>query len=147
VSDIAQGDILIGGRGVWNATPWDYSSLRFLSFQSDGSGELIFGYGQAIYAVIKCRWKLASPGQLHLTYLESPPRLRFKGYHPREEFETRELELKLIAGEVAGADNICGLPYKYLWTLQLNEPPWPLDLEFPYEIPRVFFGHRQDIKK
>ena len=42
--------VLAGGRGVWSATPWNYSSLRSLWLTDGGSGELIYGYGQTIYA-------------------------------------------------------------------------------------------------
>ena len=67
-------EVIRGGRGVWSATPWNYSSARFMMLQADGTGRLIYGYGQTIYAIILCRWEAPSPGLLQLTYLESPPR-------------------------------------------------------------------------
>src|SRR5262245_19747686 len=91
--------ILAGGRGVWCATPWDYSSLRSLWLREDGSGDLIYGYGQTIYAFIKCRWEVVSPGRLRLTYLESPPYQLFRGYTPLDDHRVRELGFQLTAGE------------------------------------------------
>jgi hypothetical protein len=137
--------ILAVGRGVWSATPWNYSSLRSLRLSEGGSGDLIYGYGQTIYAYIKCRWEVVSPGQLRLTYLESPPLLRFRGYTPQDDNRVRELGFKLTAGEVTGVESIVGRPYRFRWTLELSETPWPLDLQLPYEVPRVFFGHEEQV--
>jgi hypothetical protein len=139
--------VLAGGRGVWSATPWNYSSLRSLWLSEGGSGELIYGYGQTIYARLHCRWEVVSPGRLRLTYLESPPYQRFRGYTPRDETRVRELNFVLTAGEVSGVESIVGQPYRFRWTLELAEPPWPPDLQLPYEVPRVFFGHREEVSK
>src|SRR5690349_88808 len=98
--------ILTADRGVWSATPWNYSSLRFLTFKSDGSGELMYGYGQSFYAVIQCRWEIVKPDCLLLTYLPSPPIQRFPGFTPSAENGSKELECKLLAGMVTGTESI-----------------------------------------
>ncbi len=144
MSDVAsQAAVLAGGRGVWSATPWDSSSLRSLWLSEDGSGELIYGYGQTIYARIRCRWEVVSPGRLRLTYLESPPYQQFRGYTPPDDNHVRELGFVLTAGEVAGVESVVAQPYRFRWTLELSEPPWPSALKLPYEVPRVFYGHRE----
>jgi hypothetical protein len=139
--------VLAGGRGVWSATPWNYSSLRSLWLTEDGSGELIYGYGQTSYARVNCRWEIVSPGQLRLTYLESPPYQRFRGFTPRDDTRERELGYVLTAGEVAGVEFIVGLPYRFRWTLELSEPPWPPVLPLPHEVPRVFYGYREQVSE
>ncbi len=48
-------DVAVLSGSNWRATPSDYSSMRFLNFSEDGSGTLTYGYGQTIYAIIKCR--------------------------------------------------------------------------------------------
>lgn len=126
--------------GMWRATPGNYSSTRFLWLHADGTGDLVYGYGQTIYAFIKCRWEVASAGRLRLTYLASPPYQRFAGYTPPDNSGVRELGYSLTAGRVAGVEDIVPNPYEFDRTLELSEPPWPAELTLPYEVPRVFYG-------
>jgi hypothetical protein len=134
-------EVIRGGRGVWAATPWNYSSARFMMLQADGTGRLIYGFGQTTYAHILCRWEVPSAGLLRLAYLESPADgLRFKGFSPAGD-AIRELRYTLTAGRVSGEDDIVGRTYTYLWTLELSEPPWPAGLQLPHELPRKFFGY------
>jgi hypothetical protein len=134
-------EVIRGGRGVWAATPWNYSSARFMMLQADGTGRLIYGYGQTIYAHILCRWEVPSTGTLRLTYLESPSDgLRFLGFSPEGE-AVSELRYTLTPGQVSGEDDIVGHRYTYLWAMELSEPPWPPGLQLPHELPRKFFGH------
>ena len=87
-------------------------------------------------------------GLLRLTYLESPPnKLRFTGFTPADHNRVKELRYTLTEGAVAGADDIVGLPFTFLWMLELSEPPWPSGLQLPHEVPRLFFGHRQEVSK
>jgi hypothetical protein len=121
--------------------------MRFLALSEDGTGDLIYGYGQTIYARINCRWEVVSSGRLRLTYLESPPYQVFRGYTPPSDRGVRELGLVLTAGEVSGVESIIAQPYRFGWTLELSEPPWPPELKLPHEVPRVFFGHREQVSR
>jgi hypothetical protein len=125
----------------WKATPSAYSSLRVLRFHEDGSGTLTYGYGQTIYAIIKCRWAVARPGILHLSYSESPPYQRFQGFLPDDNNREKELDFTLTEGDVEGIESVIARPFKYRWTLELSASPYPEGLRFPYSIPRVFYGH------
>jgi hypothetical protein len=131
---------VLSSAGTWRATPGNYSSLRSLWLHADGSGELVYGYGQTIYAYIKCRWEVASAGRLRLTYLESPPYQRFRGHSPPAGGSVRELGYTLTVGRVVGVEDIVPNPYEFDHTLELSEPPWPDGLSLPYEVPRVFHG-------
>ena len=131
---------VLATAGTWRATPGNYSSLRSLWLHADGSGDLIYGYGQTIYAYIKCRWEVVSHGRLRLTYLESPPYQRFRGYSPQDDACVRELDYTLSAGRVVGVEDTVPNPYEFDRTLELSEPPWPTGLNLPYEVPRVFYG-------
>jgi hypothetical protein len=79
--------------------------------------------------------------------LESPPYQLFKGFTPDADNQGKELDYKLIEGDVTGVESIVACPYKFLWTLELSEPPWPQGLRLPYTIPHVFYGHRQEVKR
>ncbi|OWK45716.1 hypothetical protein [Fimbriiglobus ruber] len=140
---MSDAEVIHGGRGVWAATPWSYSSTRFLILHANGSGRLVYAYGQTIYANILCRWEVPSAGVLRLDYLETPADgHRFKEFSPGAD-AVRELRYTLSPGMVSGEDDIVGLTYRFHWTLELSEQPWPPGLSLPYEVPRVFFGHRQ----
>jgi hypothetical protein len=80
----AKSDFTILTTSGWKATPWIYSSLRVLSFRPDQLGTLTYGYGQTIYAIIECRWRIPDVGLIELNYLESPPRQAFRGFIPNE---------------------------------------------------------------
>jgi hypothetical protein len=121
--------------------------MRDLWLSADGSGELFYGYGQTFYAVINCRWEVESPGRLRLSYLESPAKQAFRGYTPAEDKQYRVLDFTLTAGEVSGVESISGQPYRFRWTLELSEPPWPPELQLPYKVPRVFYGHSEPVSK
>ena len=137
--------ILISSRS-WVATPWDYSSLRGLRFNDDSTGEFIFGYGQTIYAIIKCRFEL-SKEILRLNYLESPASGRFQGYSPDESNQLKEINYKLSPEIVTGVESIVAREFKFNWTLTLEQSPFPEDLNFPYDIPLIYYGHEEEASK
>ncbi len=45
--------------GPWWATPGNYSSLRTLKLVSDGTGGVLYRYGQTAYAKIACQFTAA----------------------------------------------------------------------------------------
>jgi hypothetical protein len=134
---------LIAGAHSWRATPWNYSALAGLLLKSDGSGMLLFGHGQTIYAVILCAWEIPTPGILRLTYHDSPPHQFFKGFTPTEENRVKELTYTLTRGEVLGVEDVVARPYKFGWTLELSGSAWPDGLVFPRPVPTVFYGYQQ----
>jgi hypothetical protein len=124
----------------WRATPDNYSSLRFLSFDADGSGELTYGYGQTIFAIVPCAWDLPSAGRLRLTYAAPTHGRLVAGFVLGDGNRIKEVGYTLTTGRVAGVEDIVPNPYEFNWTLELSEPPWPAGLNLPYEVPRVFYG-------
>lgn len=138
----ADADVLTGSR-FWQATPDDYSSLRFLQFRPDGTGELTYGYGQTIYAVVPCRWDLPEPGVLRLEYGGPVTGHLAAGFTPAEADRVQRFDYLLFRGEMTGFEDITASPFRFLWTLRLDRPPWPPGLALPYKVPRVFHGHSQ----
>jgi hypothetical protein len=133
-------EILVSDRGVWSATPWIYSSCRFLHFEND-QVELVYGYGQTIYSKILAHWTVLSCDRLRLAYLDSPPLLRFPGYTPSTE-SVRELKYTLKHEDFSGVESTVSQPFSFKWILELSTDPWPLDITFPHD----FYGHRQVAK-
>lgn len=143
----ATADVAVLVESGWKATPSNYSSLRVLRFLEDGSGTLTYGYGQTIYAIIKCLWAAPRAGILDLTYLESPPYQFFRGFVPDDRNRRKELGYTLTEGEVEGIESIVARPFKFLWTLELSASPYPEGLQFPYSVPQVFYGHYREPRK
>ena len=49
---------------AWCATPTDYNSLISVRFRADGSGDMVFGYGQTIYAEIQIHFEIIEQGRI-----------------------------------------------------------------------------------
>jgi hypothetical protein len=131
---------VLASAGTWRAAPGNYSSLRVLWLDPDGSGELIYGYGQTIYIVAPCAWEVPWAGRLRLTYA-APSRGRLAaGFVLTDSNRIKELGFTLTEGQVAGVEDIVPNPYGFDRTLELSAPPWPDGLDLPYEVPRVFYG-------
>ena len=139
----SESDFHILTIGVWKATPSNYSSSRFLSFKTDGTGELAYGYGRTIYAKIKCRFELVAPSVIRWTYIDSPTKQQFKGFVPTDVNRIKQVPYKLMQGAVSGIVSIVARPFTYQWTLELACSPFPEGLPLPHEVPLVYYGHPQ----
>src|SRR4051794_23413652 len=97
----------------WRATPDDYSSLRFLCFNADGSGELTYTYGQTIYAVVPCEWEVPTVGRLKLTY-STPTRGRLAAsFVLGDGNRIKVLGYTITEGRVTGVEDIVPNPYEF----------------------------------
>lgn len=61
---------------AWSASPGEISSLRSVMPDRDGTGTVLHGYGQTIYARIDCRITLPAAGRIRFEYLETPSAVR-----------------------------------------------------------------------
>ena len=131
---------VLASAGIWRATPDNYSSLRFLCFNADASGELTYAYGQTIFVVVPCAWEVVAAGLLRLTY-SAPLRGRLAAeFALSDANRVKELSYTLTEGRVVGVEDIVPNHYEFDRTLELSEPPWPTGLNLPYSVPRVFYG-------
>ena len=141
---MTQFETLISSRS-WSAEPWNYDSVIYLQFRSDSSAKLTFGYGQTIYAVIKCRFALSEANEMTLFYLDSPAYQLFKGFKPSEGCESRALRYNLAQHTVEFEDAYEG-PVRFGWTLTVDESPFPNGLMLPREVPRDYYGYREELE-
>ncbi len=138
-------EILTSSR-LWVATPWDYSSARWVRFKNERNSECCFGYGQTVYAFINFELEITTENTLKITYLESPAlaeKLYFEGFSPSESKSFKEVKFHLEEKVFTGTKSITGRKFKYFWNLTLNDSPFPENLKFPYEIPLTYYGHRE----
>ena len=138
-------EILTSSR-LWVATPWDYSSSRWLRFKSDDKSDCCYGYGQTIYAVINFEFEIKAENTLKIKLLDSPALaegLHFKGFKPSQSNLIKEINFQLEEEIFTGTKSITGAEFKYFWNLKLSVSPFPDELNFPYEIPLTYYGHRE----
>ena len=128
----------------WKATPDNYSSMRFIRLEGDGTGELAYAYGQTIYAHIRCKWEIVETGILGMTYLGSKGGI-FKDFVFDDLNRFRELNYTLTEGITSWEQDVVRERHTFQWTLELSEPPWPADMVFPYSVPRVFYGNAKQV--
>ena len=141
-------DILTGSRG-WSANPHDYNLINSLSFRSDGSGELVLGYGQSILAVVRYRFEVSTPGLMRLTFVDAVSNeLLFKGGQlgrqlvEAEGRVTRELKYVLRSGDFRGQMNMGSehgpFTYHFRAAVTFDGPPYS-------EVTLLRFGHRPGV--
>ncbi|MGI8494124.1 MAG: hypothetical protein ACR2L1_02265 [Pyrinomonadaceae bacterium] len=138
-------EILTSSR-LWVATPWDYSSARWLRFKSDDLSDCCFGYGQTVYAFIKFEFEIMAENTLKIIYLGSPALadgLYFKGFSPSQNKKNKEIRFLLEEEIFTGTTSITGAEFKYFWNLKLSDSLFPDELNFPYEIPLTYYGHQE----
>jgi hypothetical protein len=138
---------VLTGCGAWAATPGVYSSLRSLRFAPDGTGRVLYGYGQTIYALIECRFAVTEPDQVEWVYLESPPYQSFKGFRPDDGNGRKALRAVLTAGEFTFSQPMTSGSSVFRWRLDLDGSPYPEGLSFPHSVPTTFYGHGQAIPR
>jgi len=138
---------ILTGCGAWAATPGNYNSIRALRFAPDGNGEVLYGYGQTIYAKIACRFAVTEPDQVEWVYLDSPAHQWFKGFRPDEGNRRKALRAVLTAGEFTFSEAWTDHSSLFRWRLDLDGSPYPEGLSFPYSVPTTFYGHGQAIPR
>ena len=144
-STAAQNDLeVLTGSRSWSATPHDYSSLRFLTFEPDGRGEALYGYGQTIYAKVGFEFELSGGPVVRLKYLPSPPFAAFRGFKPSPDTAEKLIPYTLVRGEYRGIESVVAWPFVCEWLLTLAHSPWPAGMTFPYDVPTSYYGYRHD---
>ncbi len=140
----AEIDILTASP-AWSATPENYSSLRSVMLGRDGTGTVIYGYGQTIYAKIDCRFEVPQAGRIRFEYLTTPQLQRRPQFEPTDTNRLKEIVFTLAEGERIFREDVTGFIFRSSWTLEFAEPPYPDGLSFPYSVPTVFYGYREKI--
>jgi hypothetical protein len=136
---------VLTGSPSWSATPDNYSSLRYVSFERDGTGMLVYGYGQTIYARIDCRFEFPEAGRIRFEYLGTPQPQRRPPFQPTEANRFKDVGFSLAEGEKVFREDVTGFIFRFSWTLEFTAPPYPDGLSLPYQVPTVFHGYREKI--
>ena len=120
--------------------------MRYMQFADDGSGLLVYGYGQMIYAKINIRYTVTAENQLEIHYRDSPPFQRFAGFTPESDAAMKTLQYTLTENPVVHREDVTGADFSFKWLLTLDRFPFPDTLTFPYDTPLEFYGYREDLR-
>jgi hypothetical protein len=136
---------VLTGSPSWSATPDNYSSLRPVYLETDGTARLIYGYGQTIYAVIDARFEVTAPGVMRFDYFETPQMQGRPSFVPTDDNRSKEIGFSLTEGERIFGKDVTGFVFRFSWTLEFAEPPYPAGLNLPDRGPTTFYGYRERI--
>ena len=137
-----------------------YNLIEALSFEPNGPGRLVLGFGQLIFATIAYHHAVRQPGLLELTYVESPGnRIRTGGtltHWSPSPGTTIEVPFRLRAGDFSGnmdtGTESGPFQYAFRWAMdldaipyspELNLPPGFLARESPAGPVKTLYGHGQ----
>lgn len=133
---------LVGSR-AWSGKPESYSSMIYFTIADNGEGKLICGFGQTIYADLKCQFDTHPNNVLSLKFFDSSRGWRGKQWSPSGS-DTKNVNMELTKGEFRFHQDFNKTGDLYVWKLELSEQPFPDELEFPYPIPTEYYGYRTD---
>jgi hypothetical protein len=120
-------------------------SLRAVFLEPAGTGSVVYGYGQTIYATIDVRFEITAPGVIRFDYFETPQKQRRPPFVPTDDNRSKEIGFSLTEGERIFREDVTGFVFRFSWTLAFAEPPYPDGLSFPYTVPTTFYGYRERI--
>ena len=139
---------------TWVAKPWNYNACYQINFKGDGSGHLVLGYGQSIYAMVEHRFEVLLPNLVRLMYLGFSSAIPERPYDKRllerpfaKVFEAEfnkwtELRFELFESDFCSNQEMRGPPFNYhfRWLLALDRQPYPEGVESPHGPLREFYG-------
>jgi hypothetical protein len=129
---------LLTERG-WTGTPWDYNSTIFITFRTDGGGQMVFAYGQMIYAIVPFRYERTGEGELTITHEARADEPYKPGFTPTPQDVPKVLRYSIEPKHGRGAvDTLLRMEeqavlhqFEYEWRLKLSDSPFPDSLKLP----------------
>ena len=114
---------ILHGTPRWNAGLHWYDFLLAIEFRRDGTGEMMYGGGQALRSDITFRYEIAADMQIHFAFFGLPP-------YPGKMFErTEERALKTVAFHLLDGPFVIDEPYHhqstYRYLLRFASDPFP----------------------
>jgi len=119
---------ILHGTRRWNAGLQWYDFLQAIEFRRDGTGEIMYGAGQALRSDIKFRYKISAARHLHFEFFDTidPFWLPYRG----KMFErTEENAFKTVAFHLLDGPFVIDEPYHqqhtYRYLLRFAADPFP----------------------
>ena len=123
----------------WIAKPDNDSYLVAVAFGPESKGDVTLGFGQTLYFIAECHYRLHSLSGLEFTFDRHPQRI-----HRLSRFTVGfTAKIPFVLDEVEYEGSVCAMPFKYRWRLRFERPPFPDDIRFPRPIPTEFYGYDQ----
>lgn len=92
-------DVLSGAPSGWGISYRGYDELQHLTFAADGTGEMVYGYAQAVRCQARFRWWLEKPRHLRFEYLPTTDASGGRLFTPTEATRFATIGFRLGAGD------------------------------------------------
>lgn len=114
----------------WKAGLQWYDFLSAIEFHQDGTGEMVYGGGQAVRSDINFRYELSADMQLHFEFFDTVDPFWSNFWGGRKMFErTKENAFKTVAFELLDGPFVIDEPYQhqttYRYLLRFASDPFP----------------------
>ena len=120
-------DILCGSHR-WNAGLQWYDFLLAVEFHEDGTGEMVYGGGQALRSDVKFRYEISADMRIHFEFFDTIDDFWFP-YRGKMFERTAENAFKTVAFDVLDGPFIIDEPYNqqhaYRYLLRFSSDPFP----------------------
>lgn len=130
-------DILHGSQR-WNAGLQWYDFLQAIEFRQDGTGEMMYGDGQALRSNITFRYEISADLQIHFEFFDTADPFWGRMFE-----RTRENAFKTVGFHLLDGPFVIDEPYDqhtYRYLLHFSDNPFPDD-EGPLDpVPLDYYG-------
>jgi hypothetical protein len=114
---------ILHGTPRWNAGLHWYDFLLAIEFRRDGTGEMMYGGGQALRSDINFRYEISADMQIHFEFFGLP------SYRGKMFERTEERALKTVAFHLLDGPFVIDKPYNhqstYRYLLRFSSNPFP----------------------
>jgi hypothetical protein len=125
----------------WHVSQPYYDFLQSITFEVDGTGEMVYGYAQAVRLLVRFRYTLPQQGRLHLEFLDTVDDFYGPMFTASEQNRIRDTVFILEGGGHASVVQTMGGPLTqlYRYALHFDTEPFPEGYQ-PEEVRLTYYG-------
>ena len=144
---IAQIRDILQGTPRWNAGLQWYDFLLAIEFRRDGTGEMMYGGGQALRSDINFRYEISAARQIHFEFFDTIDEYWFP-YRGKMFERTEQNAFKTVAFQLVDGPFVIDEPYHqqhtYRYLLRFAANPFPEDQAPPDKSLFDYYGWVRD---
>jgi hypothetical protein len=125
----------------WRVSQPFYDFLQSITFAADGTGEMVYGYAQAIQLLVCFRFTVPQPGRLHVEFLDTVDDVYGPMFTASEQNRHRDVGFTLEEGEYPRIVQTMGGPRTQVhhYALHFDTDPFP-DGYQPDDVHLTYYG-------
>ena len=143
---IEQARDILSGSYRWNAGLQWYDFLLAVAFRRDGTGEMMYGGGQALRSDINFRYKISADMRIHFEFFDTIDAF-WMPYRGKMFERTRQNAFKTVAFRLLDGPFVIDEPYHqqhtYRYLLRFSSTPFPEGEGAPDQSLLDYYGWRE----